>query len=373
MTTAADHFQDHWTEWLELWLESLSTKAPRTRSGYVLDVGTFGEVLAEVKASANTADVAARESVAASATYLALGVRLRVPASALERCWRASDRLQVGDLRGALVARALHRLGGELSVASVRRVASSVSSFSRYLVGQEALASNPMDSPAVELPKSRTPQITPLSTEELERLFTVASVPDPKARDAWPARDLAMVAFLASTGLREDELVRTRIADMDRGEGGSRLMVLGKGSKPRTVPLHAEVLEVVDAYLGERTQRLGAWGSADVLFVRSGGARYNASALYRLVGRLFVRAGIARRPGAMVHVLRHSFATHALDSGATATEVMRLVGHSSLESTRRYLDVVGEGLADAIGAHPTRELLSRQQANGLQGRGGGPG
>jgi site-specific recombinase XerD len=73
----------------------------------------------------------------------------------------------------------------------------------------------------------------------------------------------------------------------------------------------------------------------------------------------YARAGVRRHPGASVHALRHTWATTALDSGASIIEVQELLGHASLETTKRYLAAVAGGLDGLAAGHPTRALLRR--------------
>jgi integrase/recombinase XerD len=77
----------------------------------------------------------------------------------------------------------------------------------------------------------------------------------------------------------------------------------------------------------------------------------------RLVVRWYERAGVRRRPNVAVHALRRTFATQAVESGATVVELQALLGHASLETSRRYLAVVGQGLEEAVAAHASRRLL----------------
>ena len=118
------------------------------------------------------------------------------------------------------------------------------------------------------------------------------------------------------------------------------------------------------AYLLDRAERFGRPRPDDPLLVRHDGTAFSPTAMDRLVERWYTRGGVRRHPGACVHALRHTFGTQALDSGASIVEVQRLMGHRSLETTKRYLDVVGGGLEHALASHASRQLLrSVRQAN----------
>jgi site-specific recombinase XerD len=88
-----------------------------------------------------------------------------------------------------------------------------------------------------------------------------------------------------------------------------------------------------------------------------------------LIERLYVRAGIrAQVPaGALVHALRHTFATTALEGGANVVEVQQLLGHSSLDTTKRYLEATANELRDAVRAHPSHLALQRHLTTTSEG------
>ncbi|MCA1671339.1 MAG: tyrosine-type recombinase/integrase, partial [Actinobacteria bacterium] len=108
---------------------------------------------------------------------------------------------------------------------------------------------------------------------------------------------------------------------------------------------------------------------ATPLFVDVAGQRLSAHQMKYLIERLYVRAGLrARVPaGAMVHALRHTFATSALQAGADVVELQTLLGHESLETTRRYLDASAEGLREVIRGHPGQIALREHLQAGEAG------
>ncbi len=98
---------------------------------------------------------------------------------------------------------------------------------------------------------------------------------------------------------------------------------------------------------------------ATPLFVDVRGRRLSVDQVKYLIERLYVRAGLRARvpPGALVHALRHTFATSALQAGADVVELQTLLGHASLDTTRRYLDATAEGLRDVVRGHPGQIAL----------------
>ena len=102
------------------------------------------------------------------------------------------------------------------------------------------------------------------------------------------------------------------------------------------------------------------------------GRRLSVDQVRYLVERLYVRAGIrAQVPaGALVHALRHTFATAALEAGADVVELQELLGHASLETTRRYLSATAQGLRHVIQAHPSQAALRASLASTAAGADG---
>jgi integrase/recombinase XerC len=146
---------------------------------------------------------------------------------------------------------------------------------------------------------------------------------------------------------------------------------VGKGDKARAVPIYPELEDVIAGYLVTRTERHpdhDLTRPATPLFVHVCGAPLTPRQAQYLIERLYVRAGIRTRvpPGALVHALRHTFATNALAGGANVLEV-QLLGHASLATTKRYLDsgppnpAVPPSGTDVVGANIVRFVDARNQ------------
>jgi integrase/recombinase XerC len=119
---------------------------------------------------------------------------------------------------------------------------------------------------------------------------------------------------------------------------------------------------VLEAYLATRRVRFEHHDldhPATPLFVDVRGRGLSVDQVKYLIERLYVRAGLrARVPaGALVHALRHTFATSALEAGADVVELQTLLGHASLDTTRRYLDATAEGLREVVRGHPGQVAL----------------
>ncbi len=187
-----------------------------------------------------------------------------------------------------------------------------------------------------------------------------------RSRQPWPARDRALVATFCVTGIREAEAVSLDVGSLAGEPGARRLEVLGKGGKTRPIPIDALLDQVLADYQLQRTERFPEHDldrPSTPLFVDVRGRRLSVDQVRYIVDRLYVRAGIRTQvpAGALVHALRHTFATAALEAGADVVELQELLGHASLETTRRYLSATGQGLRHVIQAHPNQVALRAAQ------------
>jgi integrase/recombinase XerC len=177
-------------------------------------------------------------------------------------------------------------------------------------------------------------------------------VVDSVAPDAasWPARDTAILELLYGCGIRNAELTGLNLDDIHWAN--QAILVRGKGSKQRYVPLGDASAEALRAYLAERSALLAAEGARGVttpaLFVnlqlrglaKAAGApaRTQARLTTRSVARIVKRIAILRGLSADVHphTLRHAFGTHLLEEGADLRAIQELLGHERLSTTQRY-------------------------------------
>jgi integrase/recombinase XerC len=273
----------------------------------------------------------------------------------------ATHRVHLRDLnRQALVA-AFSSWASDHAAASTRRAHSAWSSFFDFLVAEGVVDGNPM----AAVPKPKTPSSLPRSIRApgaISRLLKAAAEPDSRARDPWPARDLALVATFCVTGIREAEAAGLSVGALAGEPGARRMEVKGKGGKVRPVPVDPALDRVLGDYLKERAARFPKDDldhPSTPLFVDVRGRRMTVDQIRYLIEKLYVRAGIrAQVPaGALVHALRHTFATAALEAGADVVELQELLGHASLETTRRYLSATAQGLRHVIASHPSQAAL----------------
>ncbi|OZV75908.1 integrase [Micromonospora echinospora] len=258
-------------------------------------------------------------------------------------------------LRAAFAAFAAPR-----AAASVHRAWSTWNNFFTFLVAEGVVAGNPM--PAVDRPRAPLPQPKPLRGDDTpEQLLDAVAQAVGRQHDPWPERDLAVVALALCTGLRLSELLALRVGSVAGRAGERRVDVAGKGGRPRVVPVEPELDGVLAAYLESRVRRFGARSVRpdSALLVDRRGEPLRRGGLQYLVDSCYRRAGITDRvpAGARLHALRHTFATRLAEDGASAAEIMRLLGHASLASSQTYIEVTAGQQRAAVRSNRTHRVL----------------
>lgn len=264
----------------------------------------------------------------------------------------------------ALTPRALRaafaRFAAPRSPASVHRAWSTWNSFFTFLVADGILPGNPMS--AVDKPVVPRPCPKPLRGEDTpERLLAAVAREDRRQRHPWPERDLVVLALGLCAGLRLSELLALRVGSVAGRPGERRLEVPGKGGRIRIIPIEPEVDAVIEAYLASRRRRFGvrSVGPQAPLLVDRRGEPLRRGGLQYLVRSCYRRAGVVDRVprGAQLHALRHTFATRLAEDGASAAEIMRLLGHATLTASQHYIEVTAEQQRAAVRANRTNRAL----------------
>jgi integrase/recombinase XerC len=275
------------------------------------------------------------------------------------------DRLDSLDVRSHLAD-----LFSKNDAATISRKLSALRSFFKYLVARGHVAGNP--AAMVKSPKRRKALPRALDVEDACRLVespTRAHVD--KGAGPLKLRDRAILEVLYGTGLRVSECCSLDLLDVDRERYGGRAVVRvrhGKGNKERIVPLGAEALKALDAYLACRSELRDPQTGAqdpDALFLNYRGGRLTPRSVQRSLGKEVIRA---QTPDATPHSLRHSFATHLLDEGVDLRSIQELLGHASLASTQVYTKVSLDRLMGVYDeAHPHAKVDVGQQRRIFRG------
>ncbi|TCK16506.1 tyrosine recombinase XerC [Marinobacterium mangrovicola] len=254
--------------------------------------------------------------------------------------WRALDERR---LRRAVAQ--LH--GNGLSGRSLARLLSAVRSFYRYLSREGEVTQNP--ALAVQAPKAsrRLPQ-----TLDVDQLGTLL---DQRTDDPLEIRDLAMMELLYSSGLRVSELASLDLIDPDLRDGSLR--VTGKGNKTREVPIGRKAIEALERWIKERNAI--ALLDESALFVGKQGRRLGVRAIEQRLKRQGEHVGVSGR--VYPHRLRHSFASHMLESSADLRAVQELLGHADIATTQIYTHLDFQHLMEVYEhSHPRAKRKKEQ-------------
>jgi integrase/recombinase XerC len=246
--------------------------------------------------------------------------------------WRA---LSVHDIRAWVAAG--HRAGQ--SGRSLQRRLSAVRTFFTYLSREGEVAINPAQS--VSAPKAPRTLPHTLDADQVGRLLA-QTVDTPLAR-----RDKAIIELFYSSGLRLAELVGLNLADLDLDDATVR--VTGKGAKTRVLPVGGKAREALQAWLAHRGDL--AHPDTTALFVARGGGRLSARNVQKRLNEYARRHGLDAH--VHPHLLRHSFASHLLESSGDLRAVQELLGHSDISTTQIYTHLDFQHLAKVYDqAHP---------------------
>lgn len=245
-------------------------------------------------------------------------------------------------------AASLRDLG--ISPRSQARVISGMKSFFHFLLLEHYIDADP----TLLIPTPNIGQHLPevLTVEEIDAMVAAIDLSKPEAQ-----RNRAIIETLYGSGLRVSELVDMTLNRVFLDEG--YLIVEGKGNKQRMVPLSAVAVDEIREYL--TTGRLSVKpGNEHYLFLNRRGARLTRVMIFYIVRSLAEAAGIKKTISP--HTLRHSFATHLLEGGASLRAIQMMLGHESIATTEIYLHLDSTRLREEIMLHHPRNI--KHQNNG---------
>lgn len=229
----------------------------------------------------------------------------------------------------------LSTLFGKNNPASIARKLASLRSFFKYWIREGAMSSNPAKDVATPKVPKRLPKF--LTVDEVGILLG-----GPISGDVLSLRDKAMMEVMYAAGLRVSELVGLDIDNINLAEG--MLKVLGKGRKERMVPIGSKAQTAIVNYFAHREELIEKGRPVKAVFLNRQGDRITPRSVERMIQKYLHSSGIQKE--VTPHVLRHSFATHMLNSGADLRGIQELLGHSSLSTTQKYTHVSVDKLMD---------------------------
>jgi integrase/recombinase XerD len=220
-----------------------------------------------------------------------------------------------------------------LSTKTLARDLSAIRTFFQFLIQEEILEVNPVEE--IESPKMAKTLPEILTLREVEQLLE-----QPDLRTPLGIRDRAMLEALYATGMRVSELIQLPLNQVNLESG--YVIIYGKGSKERIVPLGSEAMKWVNLYLQTARERLAKRKESHFLFINRSGRGMSRQRFWKNLKAYGQRAGLRKR--ITPHLLRHSFASHLLEGGADLRSVQMMLGHVDISTTQIYTHVTGERL-----------------------------
>lgn len=221
---------------------------------------------------------------------------------------------------------------------SQARIISGVKRFYKFLRQEGFMDTDPTELLLTPKIGRHLPEV--LTIGEIDAMIAAIDMSKPEGQ-----RNRAIVETLYSCGLRVSELITLRLSQLYVEE--RYIVIQGKGSKQRIVPISSVALEQINLYLEQtRSRQVVQRGSEDILFLNRRGAMLTRQMIFHIIKQLCELAGI--RKVISPHTLRHSFATHLLEGGANLRAIQQMLGHESITTTEIYVHIDRSRLRDEI-------------------------
>ncbi len=230
-----------------------------------------------------------------------------------------------------------NQFSGKTAARSQARILSGIHSFYRFLLYHNYRDDDPSE--LIEMPRKELHLPSTLTLEEVNKLVEAVDLSKAEGH-----RNRAMMEMLYGSGLRVSELVNLKLSDMYRQE--QYMLIHGKGSKERLVPISPEADKWFDYWLEDRGHLTIESGQEDYAFLNCRGHQLTRMMVFTIIRRLAAAAGIKKTISP--HTLRHSFATHLLQNGADLRIIQQLLGHENITTTEIYTHVDIHDLRKAI-------------------------
>ncbi len=228
----------------------------------------------------------------------------------------------------------------KISDKSISRNISSIRSFYKFLLLEKKVNDNPCD--YILMPKVKKTLPSVLSYEEVDKLLNIIVI------DAFSARNKAMLELIYATGMRVSELINLNISDINLSN--DTVTTIGKGNKMRIIPISDYASSAIKIYINEYRHNLLKRTNTDKLFLNKNGTGITRQGFFKMLKAQANIKGINTEFSP--HTIRHSFATHLLDSGADLRSIQELLGHESLSTTEIYTHVSSKLLKENYDSHP---------------------
>ncbi len=238
-------------------------------------------------------------------------------------------------LRGFVATRHRQGIGGR----SLQRNLSAIRAFYRYLLKEGKVKNNPAE--GIIAPKSPRKLPKVLDADQTAQLVEI------KEDDTLAIRDKAMLELIYSSGLRLAELISLNLNDIDFND--RILTVTGKGNKTRSVPVGGHAIKAIKKWLKSRSTMVDETKPA--LFISSRGKRISPRSVQNRLKQWAIKQGLPNH--VHPHMLRHSFASHLLESSSDLRAVQELLGHADISTTQVYTHLDFQHLSEVYDkTHP---------------------
>ena len=238
---------------------------------------------------------------------------------------------------------ASHLTDLQLAPATISRKLAAIKGFHRFALIEELRETDP--TALLDTPRRPDPFPKALAVDE-----AIALVEAPGSDTAAARRDSALLEFLYGTGARVSETVGLDLNDLDLVD--RVVIVTGKGSKQRLVPLGSKAVGALETWLPDRLALIARSETGDPVFLNQRGGRLSRQGAFNIVKKHAAQAGIAAEK-VSPHVLRHSAATHMVEAGADLRTVQEMLGHATISTTQVYTRVSPAHVMEIyVEAHP---------------------
>lgn len=217
------------------------------------------------------------------------------------------------------------------STATITRTVASIRALYQYMIQCGMVDSNPAKNIKLEKAEKKLPEI--LNDKEIRLLLSMPNTEEPKG-----ARDRAMLEVLYATGIRVSELINLNINDVKCSKAERGEIICRGGKTLRTIPMHPAAVAAMSHYITNVRPSLVCDDTTDALFINLNGQRLTRQGFWKIVKNYAEEAKIDKE--ITPHTLRHSFAMHLYQNGASLHDLQKMLGHADISSTQLYANIV---------------------------------
>lgn len=231
------------------------------------------------------------------------------------------------------------------STTTISRNLASVRCFYKFLIYKNLVDQNPAKNIRVGKAEKKLPQV--LQGDEIELLLAQPDITEPKG-----CRDKAMLELLYATGIRASELINLDVDDINLRSG----VLYCRGNKGvRTIPVYPSAVVSVSDYIFRMRSLIAGPDGGNALFVNLNGGRLTRQGFWKIIKSYAIEAGITKE--ITPHTIRHSFALHLLENGASVKDIQTMMGHADISSTQVYVQLLDNHVRQVYhDCHPKAKL-----------------